>query len=145
MNTYTYEQLEVGHKESFKVRITESEMDKFRDITGDINPLHKDVEYARAHGHERCVVFGMLTASYLSTLAGVYLPGEHSLIHSVKTKFSGAVYVGDELTVEGTVAEKNDTFNLIIIKVVIRNQNGEKVCKAEMQVGIERDADEKGS
>ena len=145
MNTYTYEQLEVGHKESFKVRITESEMDKFRDITGDINPLHKDEEYARARGHERCVVFGMLTASYLSTLAGVYLPGEHSLIHSVKTKFSGAVYVGDELTVEGTVAEKNDTFNLIIIKIVIRNQNGEKVCKAEMQVGIERDADEKGS
>ena len=145
MNTYTYEQLEVGHKESFSVRITETEMDKFREITGDINPLHKDVEYAKAHGHERCVVFGMLTASYLSTLAGVYLPGEHSLIHSVKTKFSGVVYVGDELTVEGTVAEKNDTFNLIIIKVVIRNQNGEKVCKAEMQVGIERDADEKGS
>ncbi len=54
----------------------------------------------------------------------------------MKTKFSGVVYVGDELTIEGTVTEKNDTFKLIIIKVVILNQNGEKVCKAEMQVGL---------
>ena len=136
MNTYTYEQIEVGQKESFKVTVTEADMDKFREITGDINPLHKDAEYAKEHGHRDRVVFGMLTASYLSTLAGVYLPGERSLIHSVKTKFSGAVYPGDELTVEGTVTEKNDTFELIILKVVIRNQSGDKVCKSEMQIGI---------
>ena len=136
MNTYTYDQIEVGHKESFKVKVTQADMDKFREITGDVNPLHKDPEYAGSLGHPGCVVFGMLTASYLSTLAGVYLPGQHSLIHSVKTKFSGTVYVGDELTIEGTVTEKNDTFELIIIKAVIKNQEGMKVCKAEMQVGI---------
>ena len=136
MNSYTYDQLEVGHKESFRVKVTQEDMNRFREITGDVNPLHADPGYANEHGHKDCVVFGMLTASYLSTLAGVYLPGEHSLIHSVKTKFSGAVYIGDELTVEGTVTEKNDTFELIIVKVVIRNQDGAKVCKAEMQVGI---------
>ena len=32
------------------------------------------------------------------------------------------VYVGDELTVEGTVKEKNDTFGFIIVKVLIKNQ-----------------------
>ncbi|HCM91855.1 MAG TPA: dehydratase [Lachnospiraceae bacterium] len=136
VNTFTYDQIEIGHKESFKVKVTQADMDKFREITGDVNPLHKDPEYAGALGHPGCVVFGMLTASYLSTLAGVYLPGQHSLIHSVKTKFSGAVYVDDELTIEGTVTEKNDTFELIIIKAVIKNQEGKKVCKAEMQVGI---------
>ena len=136
MNKYTYEDIEVGHKESFTVTVTDEEMNKFREITGDINPLHADAEYAKEHGHKDRVVFGMLTASYLSTLAGVYLPGERSLIHSVKTKFSGAVYPGDVLTVEGTVTEKNDTFNLIIVKALIRNQSGNKVCKAELQIGI---------
>ena len=138
MNTYTYDQIEIGHKESFTVTVTEADMDKFREITGDVNPLHADRKYAEDHGHKDRVVFGMLTASYLSTLAGVYLPGERSLIHSVKTKFSGAVYPGDTLTIEGTVTEKNDTFELIIIKVLMRNQNNEKVCKAEMQVGLIR-------
>ncbi len=136
MNRYTYEEIEVGMKESFKVVVRDSDMDDFVRITGDVNPLHSDIEYARNNGHKRCVVFGMLTASYLSTLAGVYLPGERSLIHSVKTKFSGVVYVGDELTVEGTVTEKNDTFRLIVLKVVIRNKANEKVLKGEMQIGV---------
>ena len=47
MNTYTYGQIEVGHKESFKVTVTEADMDKFRNITGDVNPLHRDTEYAK--------------------------------------------------------------------------------------------------
>ncbi len=38
MNTYTYDQIEIGHKESFTVTVTDEEMDKFREITGDINP-----------------------------------------------------------------------------------------------------------
>ena len=136
MNSYTYDQIEVGHKESFTVTVTEEDMERFREITGDVNPLHRDADYAKSHGHKDRVVFGMLTASYLSTLAGVYLPGEHSLIHSVKTKFSGAVYPGDTLTIEGTVIEKNDTFELIMVKAIIRNQKNEKVCKAELQIGI---------
>ncbi len=136
MNTYTYDEIQAGHRESFTVTVTEADMDKFREISGDVNPLHKDADYAKEHGHKDRVVFGMLTASYLSTLAGVYLPGERSLIHSVEVKFEGAVYPGDELTVEGTVAEKNDTFNLIVIKVIIRNGEGKKVCKAKMQVGV---------
>ena len=136
MNTYTYEEIEIGHRETFTVTVTEADMDKVREITGDVNPLHKDADYAKDHGHKDRVVFGMLTASYLSTLAGVYLPGERSLIHSVDVKFEGAVYPGDELTVEGTVSEKNDTFNLIVIKVIIRNKDGKKVCKAKMQVGV---------
>ena len=136
MNHYSYDEIDIGHREAFEIDITEQMLDGFRDITGDLNPLHSDAGYARAEGYEDRVAYGMLTASFMSTLAGVYLPGERSLIHSVKTKFSGAVYPGDELTVEGTVTEKNDTFELIIVKVLIRNQNGDKVCKAEMQVGI---------
>lgn len=136
MNHYKYEEIPVGHQESFTVTVTEEDQNRFREITGDVNPLHGDSAYAKAQGHEKCVVFGMLTASYLSTLAGVYLPGERSLIHSVKTKFAKPVYIGDTLIIEGTVSEKNDTFQLLIIKAVIKNQEGVKVCKAEMQVGV---------
>lgn len=46
MNEYTYEQIEVGQKESFEVVITEEMMEHFKAITGDINPLHK---IGRAH------------------------------------------------------------------------------------------------
>lgn len=136
MNTYTYEQIEIGQKESFSVEITQKMLDDFRAITGDVNPLHNDETYAQSKGHPFVVAFGMLTASFLSTLAGVYMPGEKSLIHEVNTKMERPVYVGDKLTIEGTVKEKNDTFSFIVVKVLVRNQKNEKVLKAQMQIGI---------
>lgn len=137
MNEYTYEEITVGQKESFEVTVTDEMMASFCAITGDINPLHNDSDYAVSKGHPGRVVYGMLTGSLLSTLAGVYLPGKRSLIQEVKIKFSKPVYIGDTLTIEGVVEEKHDSYSLIIIKVTIKNQKGEKVCRARMQVGVE--------
>ncbi|MBO4266101.1 MAG: MaoC family dehydratase [Lachnospiraceae bacterium] len=136
MNEYTYEEIEMGQKESFSVTVTDEMMKSFLDITGDINPLHNDREYAISKGHPDRVVYGMLTGSMLSTLAGVYLPGKRSLIQEVKLKFAKPVYVGDTLTVEGVVEEKHDAYSLIILKVTMRNQNGDKVCRARMQISV---------
>jgi len=136
MNKYTYEELNIGHKESFTVTVTEHERDMFREITGDVNPLHNDETYAKSKGHDKCVAFGMLSASYLSTLAGVYLPGERSLIQKTDLAFRKPVYVGDTLTVSGEVTEKNDTFNLIVLKVEIKNQDGVKVVKGKMEIAV---------
>lgn len=136
MNEYTYEQIEVGQKESFEVVITEEMMEHFKAITGDINPLHNDAEYAKSLGHPDRVVYGMLTASMLSTLAGVYMPGKYSLIHEVDIKLEKPVFAGDTITIEGVVKEKNDTFSFIVLKVVAKNQDGKKVLKATMQIGV---------
>ena len=137
MNDYKYEEIEVGQKESFSVTITGDMMDSFRQITGDVNPLHNDSDHAVSKGHPGRVVYGMLTASLLSTLAGVYLPGKKSLIHEVKIKFSKPVYIGDTLTIEGVVDEKHDVYSLIIVNVTIRNQDDNKVCRAKMQIGVD--------
>ncbi|MCR5733885.1 MAG: MaoC family dehydratase [Lachnospiraceae bacterium] len=139
MNDHSYENLEIGHQESFEVNVTEKDMDAFYGITGDSNPLHNDSEYAASRGFGSRVVYGMLTASYLSTLAGVYLPGRRSLIHSVSTKFIKPVFIGDRLTVEGKVSDKNDTFKLITVKVIIKNQDNEKVIKGEMTIQVLED------
>ena len=137
MNEYLFSNIETGMEESFNTLITEDFMNSFRNITKDTNPLHLDEDFAKSKGHKDKVVFGMLTASFFSTLAGVYMPGKHSLIHSVETKFLKPVYVGDELTISGKVKEKNDLFKFIVISAVIKNQHNEKVCKAIMKVGID--------
>lgn len=136
MNRYHYEEIQEGMKESFSVEVKEEDQEAFRQITGDENPLHRDDGFAREKGYRAKVVFGMLTASYYSTLAGVYLPGERSLVHSCEAKFLKPVYIGDRLTIEGKVVEKNDTYRLIRVKAVIRNELGEKVSKADMQIGL---------
>lgn len=136
MNTYTYDEINIGKKESFTVTVSEEDRDRFREITGDINPLHNDLEYAKGMGHDKCVAYGMLTAAYLSTLAGVYLPGKNSLIQKTEVSFRKPVYVGDTLTVSGEVTDKNDTFKLLELKVEIKNQDGVKVVKGKMEVSV---------
>ncbi|MCL2202489.1 MAG: dehydratase [Defluviitaleaceae bacterium] len=139
MKEYTFEEITIGQEESFCVEITKEKMDAFRVITGDENPLHHDAVYAASQGFGGGVVsYGLLTASFLSTLAGMYLPGRYSLIHSVEVKFPKAVCVMDKTTlvVRGKVAEKQDIFNVLMIKVAIENEDGEKVCRGTMKVGV---------
>jgi len=136
MNTYDYEDLETGHREEFETEITDSMLDSFRILTGDDNPFHRDDEFAKAHGFKGHAAFGMLTASFLSTLAGMYLPGEKSIIQNTELKFMKPVYPGDRLIVSGEVAEKNDAYRVIRVKVMIKKYDGEKVLRGSMQIGF---------
>jgi len=83
------------------------------------------------------VVYGMLCAGLFSTLAGVHLPGATCLLHSVESKFVKPVYIGDTLTVTGTVQEVNETFAQVTIKAIITNQHGEKVVRGVIKAGVE--------
>lgn len=128
MNNYTYEEIEVGQTASFIVEIGTEQLKMFRDITGDLNPLHT----------EQNIAYGMLTASYLSTLAGMYLPGERSLIHGVSVEFPNKLELSctRELSVTGTVTDKNDTFKLLTLKVTISDNDGTKYLRGNMKVGV---------
>lgn len=138
MNEYTISEIEVGMKASFHQKITKEMEDDFRIISGDENPLHKDDEFAKKISNgkfERHATFGMLTASLCSTIAGMYLPGKYSLIHSFdELSFLKPVFVGDELIVEGEVVDKDMDIRLIRIKVTIKNQNNKIVSRAKMKV-----------
>ena len=136
MNRYRFEEIYEGLTESFQVTVTQDMLDTFYKMTGDGNPMHRDVEYARKRGYNGQIVYGMLTASFISTLAGEYLPGEHSLIHRVELEFPAPVYPGDKLEVSGTVTEILSRFRTIILKVTIRNQDQKKVCRGKLQVGF---------
>ena len=113
-------------------------------LPGDKNPLHCDTDYAVASGFPSRVVYGMLIASFYSTLAGMYLPGLNSLLMSVDTKFHKPAFVGDVLHITGAVHEKFESMHMMVVKAVIRNQRKEKVSSARIQI-IVRDANDQQS
>ena len=138
MNEYTFSEIFVGMKASFQRKVTPEMEDMFRQISGDDNPLHRDDDFARTVGGGRFpshAAFGMLTASFYSTMAGMYLPGKYSLIHSLEEiSFMKPVFAGDTLEVRGEVTEKEEGLKLICLKVTIKNQHGAKVSRAKMKV-----------
>ncbi len=136
MHEYDFEEIVIGMKESYHATITSEMMDIFESISGDTNPLHNDDGYAQKKGYRCRVVYGMLTASLISTLAGVYLPGKNSVIMNEELFFKKPVYIGDKLLVSGEVISRNEVFRIITIKIIITNQNLETVVMGKMDVSV---------
>lgn len=140
MNEFLFDDIPIGFEQSFSRHIDTNMETVFRKLSGDENPLHRDDEFANSVSggkFRKHVSYGMMTASLYSTLAGVYIPGKYSLIHSIdKLSFFSPVYAEDDLTVYGKVVDKNEALKLLIIKAKIINQDGRKVSSAEMKVYV---------
>ncbi len=135
MNEYRIADVFIGLEENFQVTVTEEMLEVYAKLTGDYNPLHQEKEFAENCGYADRVVYGMLTGSFLSTLAGMYLLGKYSLIQGVEMKFKRAVFPGDTLRIVGCVDEIHENLQMMKIKVRIRNQKDEDVLKGRMQIG----------
>jgi len=136
MNNYRFEDLSIGMKESFEVVVSEEMMKDFLNISDDRNPLHIDEQFSKSQGYQDRVVYGLLTTSFISKLVGVLLPGKYCLLQGVETKYLNPVYINDTLTIEGEVNELHASVKRANIKVIIKNQNDEKVLKAKVDVGF---------
>ena len=136
MNEYKLSNIKIGLEESFSVVIDSSKLDKFLDISNDLNPLHVDNAYAKEKGFDGRVVYGLLTASFYSTLVGVHLPGKYCILQSIDTQFLKPVYIGETLTIAGKISYINEAFKQIEIQATIVNQNGQKVSKATIKTGL---------
>lgn len=145
MNTYRFSDLVVGMEVSFDrlenegedyIEITPAQYEAFRLLTGDVSPIHVDEAYARERGFGGAVCYGMLVSAYYSTLVGVYLPGQYALLQEAHISMTKPVYAGDRLTVTGTVKELNAALKRVTIRARIRNQDGETVSRATLEVGV---------
>lgn len=133
MNNFDFDEIKIGQKEKFEKTITEEMMQSFGQICGDFNPLHTDRDYAISRGYKDKVVYGMLSASFYSTLVGMYIPGKKCLFEEAKISFNKPVYIGNKLLIEGIVKEKHELFKRITIQAKI-TQNNNTVSKAKLVV-----------
>ena len=127
LNEYTFEEIKIGLKETFQVHITESMENNFAKITGNFNPLASDQEYASTTNYKKRICPGMFTASFLSRLTGMYLPGKYALVYSQTLNFVNICFIGDTITVTGEVIEKNNATEMITIDTTITNQDEKKL------------------
>ncbi|HMG15966.1 MAG TPA: MaoC family dehydratase, partial [Saprospiraceae bacterium] len=82
-----YSEINVGDKETLIHTITQNDIEKFVDLTGDDNKLHIDENYASKTQFKKPVVHGMLGASFISTIIGTKLPGDGALWFSQSLEF----------------------------------------------------------
>lgn len=75
--------------------VTEEHNAAFADISGDRNPVHFDEAYAATTIFKERITHGMLSASYISAVFGMKLPGPGAIYISQTLNFKGPVKIGD--------------------------------------------------
>lgn len=131
-----FENIRVGDKAEISHVITENDVDKFVDLTGDDNRLHVDSGFAEKTHFKKRVVHGMLGASFISTIIGTKLPGDGSLWFSQNLEFLLPVRIGDEITVVAEVISKNQKEQIVELQTDIFNQNKQKVTTGKAKVKV---------
>jgi 3-oxoacyl-[acyl-carrier protein] reductase len=114
-NVMRYEEIEIGQTETIEHTIKQWDWERYYCIVFDNNSIHR--------GNDG-IVFGMLVASFISTIVGNHLPGDGAIIKSQKLNYAIPVRVGDTITVQGIVINKNDKDQTITLTTDIYNQHG---------------------
>lgn len=117
----------IGQTATFSKTIAEFDIYSFAGITGDLNKLHVDEEFAKKSRFGKRIAHGMLTASFICTALGTKLPGEGTIHIKQELEFIKPVFIGDTITVYLEVVEILSEKKYLKIKSQIFNQEKELV------------------
>ena len=123
-----------------KPHITQEQLRRYAEASGDYNPIHLDEQAARQVGLDGVIAHGMLSMAFLGqfvTQQIAIIPGAR--IEDLKVRFLNMVRLGDTLTCQGKVkarTTRDDLSQSIAIECWAQNQEGDKVTIGEAVVII---------
>lgn len=130
-----FEDLSLGQEATLTITVTEDDIVKFAEISGDTNPVHLDQEYAATTMFKECISHGMLTASYISAVFGTILPGPGSIYVTQSLKFTAPVKIGDTVLTTVKITQLNPDKSRAIFNTVCE-VGGNPVLKGEAELMI---------
>ncbi|HZU70763.1 MAG TPA: MaoC family dehydratase [Ktedonobacteraceae bacterium] len=114
--------------------IREEDIVDFAEVSGDHNPLHLDQHYAAQTPFGGRIAHGFLTASIISAILGMELPGPGSIYLGQTLKFLAPVRAGDTVTVSVEVIALREEKRIVTLRTDIVNQDGTIVLTGEATV-----------
>src|SRR5262249_2492931 len=103
--------------------------------SGDHNPIHVDIDFAKKFGFKDVFAHGMLSMGFLGRLVTSYAPRDR--IRKLGTRFTSITWVGDVITLSGKVTGKREENGekLIDLEVRCTNQNGQDTLQGHAPGG----------
>lgn len=127
MKGLTIDQIQLGDVSTFTKTVTEADITLFAGFSGDFNPAHINAVEAEKSMFKKRIAHGMLSAGFISTVLGMQLPGPGTIYMGQELRFMKPVYIGDTVTAECTVIERNVEKNRLKLETLVKNQNGDTV------------------
>jgi acyl dehydratase len=134
----TFESLTVGDE---VVRIETDPVSRttlalYAGASGDHNPMHIDIDYAKKAGESDVFAHGMLSMAYLGRAVTAFAP--QSQLRSFTTRFTAITRIGEKIICTGKVAEKmeQDGEKRVRLDLTAANQDGQVKAQADAVVAV---------
>lgn len=104
--------------------------------SGDHNPIHVDIDFAKKFGFKDVFAHGMLSMAFLGRLVTSWVP--QTQVRKLGTRFTSITWVGDNITVTGKVTGKREANGekLVDLEVKCTNQNGQDTLQGDATVAL---------
>lgn len=101
--------------------VTRATLALYAEASGDPNPIHVDVAFARAAGMPDVLAHGMLLMAWLGRLLTNWAPQRD--LREFGVRFSAMTYVGERITCTGRVVDKMERDGERLVKIEVKSAN----------------------
>lgn len=130
----TFDELKIGDSAQIERTLNLQDIELFAAMSGDVNPAHVDLEFAKSDLFHKIIAHGMWGASLISTVLGTELPGPGTIYLDQSLHFQSPVAIGDIITARVTIISKKEEKNIIELDCKCLNQNGKEVITGKAVV-----------
>jgi 3-hydroxybutyryl-CoA dehydratase len=116
------------------MHVTDEHIESFARLSGDRNPVHFDDAFARRIGFEGHIAHGAVTASLLSAVLGMDLPGPGSVFLEQRVRFLKPVRPGDTIVASLEVTRVREDKPIVTLGAAITTAEGVRVAEGELVV-----------
>ena len=120
--------LRLGEKAAFRRTLTEADVALFIGVTWDVNPLHTDEVYASALPFKKRIVPGLLTASLLTHLGGLWA----FMATEMRFQFLAPVFIGETVTAQAEIVVLDPDSRKVTLRCTCVNAQGKEVLTGEV-------------
>jgi 3-hydroxybutyryl-CoA dehydratase len=125
------ESLSIGDAAETTRTISQDDITRFAEISGDFNPVHLDADYARNTQFGRTIAHGPIALALAAGLLGMELPGVGSIAISNVIRYRKPIFAGDTVTTRVEVTEINAERRRVTLAMTWTNPDGVVVADGE--------------
>ncbi len=125
----TLDELNVGDTYRLEYSVSDSDVQKFAELSGDFNPAHFNEEYAKGTVFKNRIAHGMISVAKFSGIFGMDMPGLGAIWGGQTLKFLAPVQLNEPYTAIAQVKEKGE--KNVIFSCWVEDKEGKKMLEGE--------------